>query len=53
MGQPLIFGLLLVLGFRQTFEIANLEMDYQAYFYPGVVPNGVALCCNLFQHERH
>ena len=37
MGQPLIFWFVVGAGLSPNFEIANLEMDYQAYFYPGVV----------------
>ena len=37
MGQPLIFWFVIGAGLSPNFEISNLEMDYQAYFYPGVV----------------
>ena len=37
MGQPLIFWFVVGAGLSPNFEISNLEMDYQAYFYPGVV----------------
>ena len=36
-GSLLSFGFVVGAGLSPNFEIANLEMDYQAYFYPGVV----------------